>query len=487
MVRDGTIMSNKSSRQLNDWDVWEQMLELIKEQVTRTGFNTWFKPVEYVKVDHQLGILRLASSDDMVNSVLNNRYREMLDRAAAGVMGEPYRVIIDMEYMGQEVGRRILAGETYSAESASRPVAGTSSAEPTGEGLKATPITLPNEDHDPCLMSQYRFDNFVVGETNKLAHGIALQVAKSPSLAFNPLFIYSNSGLGKTHLMHAIGNSVVQHFPQKKVLYVSSEEFASDLRESLRSGDRGRIQTFKRKYRSVDILLIDDIQFLEGKTSTQEEFFHVFNELYNKSKQIVICSDKEPAALTELEERLRSRLQWNMVIGIENPDFGTRVAILKSKAQEKNVQMTEPVIRALEMVAANIKNIRELEGALSRLVGFSAVLEREISPELVRDTLTDIIKLEKRTITSVDIKNAVSQEFGIKPADLESSKRSKEIVLPRHVAMYLCREVAGLSYKQIGKEFGKRNHTTVMAACEKMAKELQENQELGELVDKIEI
>lgn len=443
-------MNSKINEQLNSWDVWEQMLQQIRQQVTRTGYNTWFKPVEKAEVDSQLHIIRLASSDEMVTSVLNSRYRELIEQAAAGVLGEPYRVIIETE-----------------------------------EPEEVAPITLPNEDHDPCLMTQYTFDNFVVGKTNNLAHGIAREVAKAPSLAFNPLFMYSNSGLGKTHLMHAIGNSVVQQFPQKKVLYVSSEEFASDLRESVRSGDRGRIQTFKRKYRSVDVLLIDDIQFLEGKESTQEEFFHVFNELYNKSKQIVICSDKEPAALTELEDRLRSRFQWNVVVGIENPDFDTRVAILKSKAQEKNVHMTAAVVQALELVAEQLENIRELEGALSRLIGFSAVLEREITPELVRDTLTDIAKPEKRKTTASDVKKAVSREFGIKPADLESSKRSKEIVLPRHIAMYLCREAAGMSYKQIGKEFGKRNHTTVMSACEKMAKELQGNQELRCIMDRI--
>ncbi len=469
MVRDGAIMSSKINGQLNDWEVWEQMLEQIRQQVTRTGYNTWFQPVEKAEVDRRLHIIRLASSDDMVNSVLNSRYRELIEQAAAGVLGEPYRVIVEMEYMGEETGHRILADEVRGAEPEDA----------------VAPITLPNEDHDPCLMAQYTFDNFVVGKNNNLPHGIAREVAKAPSLAFNPLFIYSNSsGLGKTHLMNAIGNSVVQQFPQKKVLYVSSEEFASDLRESLRSGDRSRIQAFKRKYRSVDVLLIDDIQFLEGKASTQEEFFHVFNELYNKSKQIVICSDKEPSALTELEERLRSRFQWNVVVGIENPDFETRVAILKSKAQEKNVQMNGAVARALELVAENLENIRELEGALSRLIGFAAVLEREITPELVRDTLTDIVKPEKNVITGADIKKAVAREFGIKPADLESSKRSKDVVLPRHIAMYLCREVAGMSYKQIGKEFGKRNHTTVMAACEKMAKELLEDQELRCMVDR---
>ena len=471
MVRDGAIMSSKINGQLNDWEVWEQMLQQIRQQVTRTGYNTWFQPVEKAEVDRRLHIIRLASSDDMVNSVLNSRYRELIEQAAAGVLGEPYRVIVEMEYMGEEAGRRILADEVHGAEPEDA----------------VAPITLPNEDHDPCLMVQYTFDNFVVGKNNNLPHGIAREVAKAPSLAFNPLFIYSNSsGLGKTHLMNAIGNSVVQQFPQKKVLYVSSEEFASDLRESLRSGDRSRIQAFKRKYRSVDVLLIDDIQFLEGKASTQEEFFHVFNELYNKSKQIVICSDKEPAALTELEDRLRSRFQWNVVVGIENPDFETRVAILKSKAQEKNVQMNGAVVRALELVAENLENIRELEGALSRLIGFAAVLEREITPELVRDTLTDIVKPEKNVITGADIKKAVAREFGIKSADLESSKRSKDVVLPRHIAMYLCREAAGMSYKQIGKEFGKRNHTTVMAACEKMAKELLENQELRQKLNQLE-
>lgn len=467
-------MSGKSIEQLSDWTVWEQMLAVIREQVTRTGFLTWFQPVENAVINHQLHTIRLGSQDDMVNSVLNNRYLELIEQAAAGVLGEPYRAIIEMDYMGAYSDKGDKHGlKEYGVT--------TGEEEPADISLQET----IDADHDPQLMPQYTFDNFVVGAKNKLAHGIAWQVVKAPSLAFNPLFIYSNSGLGKTHLMHAIGNYVTLQYPQKKTLYVSSEEFTSDLVEALQSSDKSKLRACKRKYRCVDVLLIDDIQFLEGKESTQEEFFHVFNELYNKGKQIVICSDKEPAALTELEDRLRSRFQWNMVVGIEEPDFETRVAILESKARDNNVQMNEQTLMALELVAEHIENIRELEGALARLIGFSVVLDRDITPELVRETLTDIVKPEKRKITAADIKQAVARKYGIRPADLESAKRSKEVVLPRHIAMYLCREIADMSYKQIGKEFGKRNHTTVMSACEKMANELQVDEELQQAIDEI--
>ncbi len=465
MVRDGIIMSSKSNGQLNDWAVWEQMLEVIRDQVTDVGFLTWFQPVERVEVDRQLHIIHLGSEYDMVNSVLNNRYLQLIEQAAAGVMGEPYRAIIDMDYTGDDSGSYVLRGEATKGTD--------------------VPAEVMNDGYDSNLMAKYTFDNFVVGEKNKLAHGIALQVAKAPSLAFNPLFIYSNSGLGKTHLMHAIGNNVSQHHPQKKILYVSSEEFTTDLVESLNSSNKNKLRAFKRKYRTVDVLLIDDIQFLEGKDATEEEFFHIFNELYNKNKQIVICSDKAPAELTGLEDRLRSRFQWNMVVGIEEPDFDTRVEILRKKACEANVEMTEPALKALELIAERMDNIRELEGALVRLIGFAAVLGREITPELVREILTDIVKPENRKITAADIKKVIIHRFNIRSSDLESSKRSKEIVYPRHIAMYLCREVAGMSYKEIGKSFGKRNHTTVMSACEKVGKELQTNKELQQIIDDI--
>lgn len=457
MVGDEVVMNSKlKNRKLNAKDIWVEMMGLIQEQVTKTSFTTWFTPVDKIEIDHDLKVIHMGSGEeDQVNSVLNSRYIKILETAAEDVLGYPYRIIIDKVIEEAAADNEVLY-----------------------------------EDDDAHLMPQYVFDNFVVGEKNKLAHGIALQVAKAPSLAFNPLFIHSKSGLGKTHLLHAIGNYIAEHDPGKKLLYTSSEEFTREFVESLSSHDRRQIQGIKRKYRSLDVLMIDDIQFIEGKPKTQEEFFHIFNDLYNKGKQIIICSDKEPAALTELEERLRSRFQWNMVVGIEEPDYETRVAILFSKAREKNLQLDEPGIKAIELIAENIRNIRELEGALTRLTAFAAVLGEEITPDFVRDTLPDIIKQEKGAITDKDIKGAVSKAFGIKAADLESSKRSKEIVLPRHVAMYLCRDVAEMSFKEIGRAFGNRNHTTVMSACEKIEKEIHSNMELKslilELIDKLE-
>ena len=442
--------SKAAIQQLNDWEIWTEMLEIIRGQATRTSFRTWFEPVANVAIDYDVRVIRLSSTEQQVNSVLNVRYLQLLESAAETVLKEPYRVIVELEPDIQT------------------------------ENYEVTDFHI--DDYDSNLMGQYTFDNFIVGDQNKLAHGIALQVAKAPSVAFNPFFIYSNSGLGKTHLLHAIGNYVVQHDPQKKIIYVSSEEFTTDLVDSLRSKDKGRIGAFKKKYRGVDVLLIDDIQFLEGKPSTQEEFFHVFNDLYNKNKQIIICSDKEPAALTELEDRLRSRFQWNMVVGIAEPDFGTRVEILKNKAREKNVILTEQVVAALKLIADNRENIRELEGALTRVVGFSHALGREITPEFVREVLADIINTQKDTITAGKIKEAVSREFGVTIWDLDSSKRSREAVLPRHIAMYLCRKKADMSFKQIGREFGGRNHTTVMTACEKVEMELMNDAVLAGIV-----
>lgn len=441
------IMTDRLTEQkLNDWEIWQSVLEQLREQVTKTSFKVWFQPVNRFYIDRDTGIIYMSSREGTVNDVLNSRYKELIEQAAAQVLDRPYKIIIE-----------------------------------DAEQKKEETIDF---SFDSNLLHSYTFENYVVGSSNKLAYGVSKAAAEHPSLAFNPLFIYSDSGLGKTHLLHAIGNYVTECFPEKKALYVSSEEFMRELIEAL--GHRERLSAFKRKYRRIDVLLIDDIQFLEGKEATQEEFFHTFNELYNNGRQIVITSDKSPAELDRLPERLVSRFSWNMVCDIQQPDYETRVAILNSKAKSMNVEVDGLVSEALALIAEHIKkNVRELEGALTRLAGFSAILEKKITPEFVKETLTDIIAPSEKITTSDDIKDAVCRRFNLKVHDLESGKRSKDVVVPRHIAMYLCRELIEMSFVKIGEEFGGRNHATVMSAYDRISKEMQADKELELLVNEL--
>lgn len=446
-------MTQQRMQQQNDWQVWEQILELIRSKVTKTSFRAWLQPVSECRVDPDTKIIYLSSPEDMANSILRSRYKELIEQQAEQVLAGRYTVIV----------------ETADEE------ATTIDGEP------------PSEERASTLLTNYRFENFIVGSGNKLAYGVSKAVAEHPSLAFNPLFLYSASGLGKTHLLHAIGNYIEECFPDKKVMYVSSEEFMRELIDAIGHSDKSRkMVEFKRKYRRVDVLLIDDIQFLEGKEATQEEFFHTFNDLYNGGRQIVISSDRAPGKLERLQERLTTRFSWSMVSDIQPPDFETRVAILNSKAQQMNIEIDDQLMEAFDLIAENIKgNVRELEGALTRLNGFSAVLEKKITPQFVRETLTDILEPVEKLRCAADIKEAVCRKFNVKTKDLESSKRYKEIVIPRHIAMYLCRDLIDLSFQRIGQEFGNRNHATVMSAYEKISQELQHNKELEALVNEM--
>ncbi len=334
------------------------------------------------------------------------------------------------------------------------------------------------------LNSKYRFDTFVVGGNNKFAHSASLAVAESPGEVYNPLYIYGEAGLGKTHLMHSIGHFILNQNQEMKVLYVTSEQFTNEVIESIRSGDAAKMNKLREKYRTVDVLLIDDVQFIIGKESTQEEFFHTFNVLHSSGKQIILTSDKPPKEMETLEERFRSRFEWGLIADIQPPDYETRYAILKKNAENYSKEISEDIF---EYIATNIKsNIRELEGAYNKIIAFAKLNEVEITLANAQEALKDMISPNaSRAITPQFIIEVVAEQFGISPADIVSRKRNSEFVQPRQICMYLCRHLTAEPLQSIGKALGKKDHTTVIHGIDKITAEMQANKEVRNRVEMI--
>ncbi|MDE6639463.1 MAG: chromosomal replication initiator protein DnaA [Acetatifactor sp.] len=332
------------------------------------------------------------------------------------------------------------------------------------------------------LTPKYKFDTFVVGNNNKLAHAASLAVAESPGEVYNPLYLYGGPGLGKTHLMHSIGHFILEQNPEKKVLYVTSEEFTNEVIESIRSGNAASMTKLREKYRTVDVLMVDDIQFIIGKDSTQEEFFHTFNVLHSARKQIVLSSDKPPKELDTLDERFRSRFEWGLIADIQPPDYETRMAILRKNAENYDKQIDEEIFK---YIATNIKsNIRELEGAFNKIIAFTRLNKVDLTIESAEEALKDVIYPNKaKEITPTLIINVVAEHFGVKPDDIMSKKRNSEFVLPRQVVMYLCRELTNVSQINIGKILGKKDHTTVIHGVKKIEAEMQNSEEFRNKID----
>ena len=332
------------------------------------------------------------------------------------------------------------------------------------------------------LNPKYKFDTFVVGSNNKFAHSASLAVAESPGKAYNPLYLYGGAGLGKTHLMHSIGHFVLEETPDKKVLYVTSEEFTNEVIESIRSGNSAAMTKLREKYRTVDVLMVDDVQFIIGKESTQEEFFHTFNVLHAAGKQIIISSDKPPKEMETLDERFRSRFEWGLIADIQAPDYETRMAILRKNADSYDKNIDEEIIK---YIATNIKsNIRELEGAFNKIIAFARLNKVELTLSLAEEALKDVIYPNKqKEVTPSLIINIVSEHFGVKPDDITSKKRNSEFVQPRQVVMYLCRELTDTSFTNIGKLLGKKDHTTIIHGVKKIEEEVKNNEELKNKID----
>lgn len=446
---------------------WADILAEISRNVTEVSYRTWFAPLFPLELDEDAAVIYFASSNDFLIEVLRNRYISVFERAVESVYGKKYKVII----------------KNKSEEELQKAIKGEESKEPQ-------PKRENEEDfrEEYFLNPRYNFDNFIVGANNNYAHAVALAVAESPAVVYNPLFLHGGSGLGKTHLMHAIGHYILENNPSLKVLYVSSEMFTSELIKALQDNKNknAKMRAFKNKYRNVDVLLIDDIQFIEGKEATQTEFFHTFNALYDFKKQIVISSDRHPSKLTDLDERLRSRFQWNIVADIQPPDFETRVAILRNKIEQEKVEIDDDVLEVIDLIAEKVKfNIRELESALTRIVSYSKIFNKKITVKFARESLNDIFSTSDFNITCESIKKTVCKKYNIKISDMESAKRKREFSHPRQIAMYLCRELTDYSLPKIGESFGGRDHTTVLHAYDKISNEIKTNSILADEIKQL--
>jgi len=441
-------------------DIWEKTLNIIKGELTEVSFNTWIKSIEPMTLDSNT--FKLGVPNNFTKDILENRYKDLIMNAVKLLTSKTYKI----EFF-------ILSEEVAEIE------------KPKARRESEKNDLIVNDEMSATLNPKYTFDSYVIGNSNRFAHAASLAVAESPAKAYNPLFIYGGVGLGKTHLMHAIGHYVLANNPKSKVVYVSSEKFTNELINSIK--DDKNVE-FRNKYRNVDVLLIDDIQFIAGKERTQEEFFHTFNDLHEANKQIILSSDRPPKEIPTLEDRLRSRFEWGLIADIQPPDFETRIAILKKKADIDNLNIPNEV---MVYIATKIKsNIRELEGALIRIVAFSSLTNKEIGIDLASEALKDIISnRNSKQVTIELIQDIVSSYFNLKIEDFKSSRRTRNITFPRQIAMYLCRKLTDMSLPKIGEEFGGRDHTTVIHACEKISKQLKEDENLqdniAELTKKI--
>lgn len=428
------------------YEKWEEIKEYMRTDLDMTtlSYDTWIKPLKIHSVENN--ILRILVEMDGAVEYLEKKYKVYLQGAIIDVINQIYEI--------EFVTKQQAENDDFQKKESSN---------------------LLNETIERAnLNPKYTFDTFVVGSNNKFAHAASLAVADKPGQIYNPLFLYGGVGLGKTHLMHSIAHSILKKDKTKKVLYVTSEVFTNELIDAIRNNNNTSINEFREKYRNIDVLLIDDVQFIIGKESTQEEFFHTFNTLHGANKQIIISSDRPPKDIETLESRLRSRFEWGLIADISAPDYETRVAILRKKEETDGYKIDDEVI---QFIASNVKsNIRELEGALNKLVAYSNLEKKEINVSLAEEVLRDILlPNEKREVTPELIIQTVSEHYGITIADIAGNKRNNEIVIPRQIAMYLCRKMTDASLKSIGNLMGKRDHTTIINGQNKIEAELKAN------------
>ena len=425
---------------------WDGILQTIRQEndLSNVAFKTWLLPLKVFRIEDH--VLKITAPFEQAATYVENKYKTFLYVAVAEAMGEEYEI-------------KIITEDEASRETAYVPPA------------KKMPAPVPVDDQKTNLNPKYTFDTFVIGSNNRFAHAASVAVAESPGKEYNPLFLYGGVGLGKTHLMHSVAHYILQKDPTKKVLYVTSEVFTNELIDSIRNGNNTSMTKFREKYRNIDVLLIDDVQFIIGKESTQEEFFHTFNALHSANKQIIISSDRPPKDMETLEARLQSRFEWGLIADISSPDYETRMAILRKKEELDGYNIDDEVIR---YIATNIKsNIRELEGALNKLVALSNLENREITISMAEEVLKDIISPNsKREVTPQVILDVVAEHYGVSSNDIIGGKRNSEIVVPRQMVMYLSREITDTSYKAIGILLGNRDHSTIISGDNKVRDKL---------------
>ncbi|RKQ33056.1 chromosomal replication initiator protein DnaA [Oceanobacillus halophilus] len=435
-------------------ELWVATLEKIEEKISKPSFDTWLKNTKAEALDKNT--LVISAPNEFARDWLENQYTDLI----SDIIGE---------ITGSRLNTKFIIPDTTPDIEDTKPVP------------KPKETSDTNEFPKTMLNSKYTFDTFVIGAGNRFAHAASLAVAEAPAKAYNPLFIYGGVGLGKTHLMHAIGHYVLEHNPKAKVVYITSEKFTNEFINAIMEN---KTTNFRNKYRNVDVLLIDDIQFIAGKESTQEEFFHTFNTLHEESKQIIISSDRPPKEIPTLEDRLRSRFEWGLITDITPPDLETRIAILNKKAKAEGLDIPNEVM--LYIANQIDTNIRELEGALIRVVAYSSLVNQDIDAPLAADALKDIIPSSKpKVVTILGIQEAVGERYNVKLEDFAAKKRTKSIAFPRQIAMYLSRELTDFSLPKIGEEFGGRDHTTVIHAHEKISKLLEKDTELNRDIEEL--
>lgn len=426
-------MSNESIN-----DLWNKAKELLKEETTVITYETWIQPLELKSINDN--IIVLTATNSFQRDTVESRYIDLLTNTFNFITNKKCKIFIKLDNEENDVLSQI------------------------------PKIGNKKMFLDSGLNPKYTFSSFVVGSNNKFAQAAAIGVTETPGSKYNPFFIYGGVGLGKTHLMHAIGNQILENNPNAQILYVTSETFMNQLINALKDQST---EKFREKYRNIDVLLIDDIQFIANKKSTQEEFFHTFNTLYEAGKQIVLSSDKPPKDIELLEDRLKSRFDWGVIADISSPDYETRLAILRKKTQLENIIINDDI---LSEIATRVEsNIRELEGILNKLTTISTLTGSPITMEMAQKAINDIVTSQDKVISSDYIQEVVGKYFDVSPQDLRGSKRSNDVTFPRQVAMYLCRNVAQMSLPQIGNDFGKRDHTTVMHACNKIESQIKTN------------
>jgi chromosomal replication initiator protein len=436
---------------MNFEELWNEVLEIVREDTNQVSFNTWFKPLKIVA--YKNNTIYLETADEFLKNTLKKRHYNFLKNAFSYVLKKDTDLIFTVP------------GENIEKERTKK------------NNLKNSTEYDSNSNRGK-LNPKYRFDNFIIGNSNRFAHAASLAVAEAPSTTYNPLFLYGGVGLGKTHLMNAIGHYILENNPDAYVLYVTSEKFTNDLINSIKDGTN---EEFRNTYRKADVLLVDDIQFIAGKESTQEEFFHTFNALHEANKQIIVSSDNPPSEIPTLEDRLRSRFEWGLIADIQPPDYETRTAILRKKAEAENYNVPDDVIAYM---AQNIQsNIRKLEGALIRIYAYASLTnKKEVTLELAQEALKNLISNNKK-ITINDIKEVVANYYNITVDDLISKRKTKNIAYPRQIAMYIARKLTDCSLPKIGDEFGGRDHSTVLHAFNKIKNDMENSLDAKKNVD----
>ena len=432
---------------------WTEIKETVKREynLSSISYDTWIEPLQVYKVENNMVIILIPSDKGHALSYITTKFKSFFQVTISEMFNSTYDISFILE---SDVAHDVFE----EAEISSIP--------------SIHNVSYENANLNP----KYKFDTFVVGSNNKFAHSASLAVAESPGKAYNPLYLYGGAGLGKTHLMHSIGHFILEENPNMKVLYVTSEEFTNEVIESIRSGNSADMTKLREKYRTVDVLMVDDVQFIIGKESTQEEFFHTFNVLHAAGKQIILSSDKPPKDMETLDERFRSRFEWGLIADIQAPDYETRMAILRKNADFYDRKIDEDIIK---YIATNIKsNIRELEGAFNKIIAFARLNKVELTLPLAEEALKDVIYPNKpKEVTPTLIINVVAEHFGVRPDDISSKKRNSEFVQPRQVVMYLCRELTDVSLNNIAKLLGKKDHTTIIHGINKVEAELSTNEE----------